>query len=85
MQKESQNIEWKETWHNDHFKWICGFANAKGGRLFIGKDNKGHVNQLANANKLLEDLPNLDKPEPKRQEFVILAYGNINTNLQEEN
>jgi serine protease len=30
-------------------------------------------------------VPNLDKPEPKRQEFVILAYGNINTNLQEEN
>jgi len=31
--KENQNIEWKETWHDDYLKWICGFANAQGGCL----------------------------------------------------
>lgn len=56
--KEHQNIEWKESWHNDYFKWICGFANAQGGTLFIGKDDKGNLKHVANAKKLLEDIPN---------------------------
>ncbi|HAT81055.1 MAG TPA: transcriptional regulator [Flavobacterium sp.] len=56
--KEHQNIEWKESWHNDYFKWICGFANAQGGNLFIGIDDKGNTKHLDNAKKLLEDLPN---------------------------
>jgi ATP-dependent DNA helicase RecG len=58
MHKESQNIEWKESWHNDYYKWICGFANAQGGTLFIGKDDLGKVKHLVNAKKLLEDIPN---------------------------
>lgn len=58
MVKESHNIEWKESWHNDYYKWICGFANAQGGTLYIGKDDKGNVKHLANAKKLLEDIPN---------------------------
>jgi ATP-dependent DNA helicase RecG len=49
MSKETQNIEWKESWHNDYFKWICSFANAQGGTLFIGKDDNGNVKHLANA------------------------------------
>lgn len=56
--KEHQNIEWKESWHNDYFKWICGFANAQGGTLYIGIDDKGETKQLDNSKKLLEDLPN---------------------------
>ena len=34
---ESQNIEWKETWRDEYLKWVCGFANAQGGILEIGK------------------------------------------------
>jgi ATP-dependent DNA helicase RecG len=55
---ESQNIEWKQSWHDDYLKWICGFANAQGGRIFIGKDDSGQVTGLPKAKKLLEDLPN---------------------------
>jgi len=55
---EHQNIEWKESWHNDYFKWICGFANAQGGTLYIGIDDKGETKHLDNSKKLLEDLPN---------------------------
>ncbi|MBL7048908.1 MAG: putative DNA binding domain-containing protein [Nitrospira sp.] len=58
MTVESQNIEWKQSWHDDYLKWICGFANAQGGRIFIGKDDVGNVTCLKNAKKLLEDLPN---------------------------
>jgi ATP-dependent DNA helicase RecG len=56
--KEHQNIEWKASWHNDYLKWICGFANAQGGTLYIGIDNQGNTKHLENASKLLEDLPN---------------------------
>lgn len=58
MTKEKQDIEWKETWRDEYFKWICGFANAQGGILFIGKDDAGHVKHLAKAKKLLEAIPN---------------------------
>ena len=58
MTKESQNIEWKQSWQDDYLKWICGFANAQGGQIFIGKDDTGKVTGLNNAKKLLEDLPN---------------------------
>lgn len=56
--KENQNIEWKESWHNDYFKWICGFANAQGGTLFIGIDDKGNIKHVDNAKQLLVDIPN---------------------------
>lgn len=55
---ENQNIEWKANWHNDYMKWICGFANAQGGTLFIGKDDAGNVKHLTDAKKMLEYLPN---------------------------
>ena len=32
---ESQNIEWKESWRDEYLKWICGFANAQGGKIYI--------------------------------------------------
>ena len=38
---ENQNIEWKESWRDEYLKWVCGFANADGGRLVIGKNNNG--------------------------------------------
>jgi len=56
--QESQNIEWKEIWKDEYLKWICGFANANGGKIFIGKNDKGEIVGLKNSNKLLEDIPN---------------------------
>jgi len=56
--KENQNIEWKESWHNDYLKWICGFANAQGGVLFIGVDDHGNIKHVDNAKQLLVDIPN---------------------------
>lgn len=40
---ENQTIEWKESWRDEYIRWICGFANAQGGRLIIGKNDKGAV------------------------------------------
>lgn len=56
--QENQNIEWKESWRDEYLKWICGFANADGGKLFIGIDDKGKIVGIDNAKKLLDEIPN---------------------------
>lgn len=58
LMKENQNIEWKLSWRDEYLKWICGFSNANGGKLYIGVDDKGTVVGLSDASKLLEDIPN---------------------------
>ncbi len=55
---ENQLVEWKESWRDDYLKWVCGFANAQGGTLIIGKDDHGNIRHLKNAKKLLELIPN---------------------------
>lgn len=55
---ESQNIEYKESWRDEYLKWICGFANAQGGTLYIGVDDNGEVVGLNDVKKLSEDIPN---------------------------
>ena len=55
---ENQNIEWKESWRDEYLKWICGFANATGGKIYIGMNDNGQVVGVADAKKLLEDIPN---------------------------
>jgi predicted HTH transcriptional regulator len=40
---ETQTIEYKSSWHDDYLKWVCGFANATGGTIYIGKNDKGEV------------------------------------------
>ena len=55
---EQHNIEWKEIWKNGYLKWICGFANAHGGKLIIGKNDNGEIVGVENHNKLLEEIPN---------------------------
>ncbi len=55
---ENKNIEWKESWRDEYQKWVCGFANAEGGKLIIGMSDKGKIVGVEKASKLLEDLPN---------------------------
>lgn len=55
---EQQNIEYKQSWHDDYLKWVCGFANAQGGVIFIGKDDNGNVVGVAESKKLMDDIPN---------------------------
>ena len=55
---ENQNIEYKESWRNEYLKWICGFANAQGGTIYIGMDDHGKVIGIPNAKKMSEDIPN---------------------------
>ena len=55
---ESQNSEYKKCWSDEYLKWICGFANAQGGSIYIGIDDEGHVCGVPDAARLMEDIPN---------------------------
>jgi ATP-dependent DNA helicase RecG len=55
---EQQNIEYKQSWHDDYLKWVCGFANAQGGVIYIGKDDNGNVVGIDDYKKLMDDIPN---------------------------
>ncbi|HEX7585155.1 MAG TPA: ATP-binding protein [Prolixibacteraceae bacterium] len=58
MNTENQIIEWKETWRDEYIKWICGFANAQGGILIIGKNDHGEIVGLNDAKLLSNEIPN---------------------------
>lgn len=55
---ENQNIEYKQSWRDEYLKWVSGFANASGGRIYIGKDDKGNVVGVEDTKVLLEEIPN---------------------------
>ena len=55
---ESHNVEWKESWRDEYLKWICGFANAQGGKIYIGTKDDGTVIGVQDSKKLLENIPN---------------------------
>lgn len=42
----------------DYLKWVSGFANAQGGKIYIGCDDNGNVIGLSNSKKLLVHIPN---------------------------
>lgn len=56
---EHQTIEWKESWHDEYLEWICGYANAYGGTLYIGKNDNGDIVGLdrKKTKALLESIP----------------------------
>ena len=52
MNMELHIVEYKQLWRDEFLKEICGFANAQGGTLYIGIDDKGDVVGLQHAQKL---------------------------------
>lgn len=56
--RENDHIEYKSSWRDEWLKWVCGFANACGGTIYIGVDDQGNIVGLDNVHKLLEDIPN---------------------------
>lgn len=61
MKNESQNTEYKENWHDEYLKWICGFANAQGGTIYIGINDDKKIVGVPKAKRLMEDIPNMVK------------------------
>ncbi len=55
---ESQNIEYKESWRDEYLKWVCGFANAQGGTIYIGIRDDGTIVGVSDGKRLMEEIPN---------------------------
>ena len=55
---EGLNIEYKESWRDEYLKWICGFANASGGKIYIGVNDDREIIGIDNSKRLMEDIPN---------------------------
>lgn len=60
LSSENQNTEYKRTWSDDYLKWICGFANAQGGKIYIGVADDRTIVGLTDTelHRLSEDIPN---------------------------
>lgn len=58
MNQENQNVEHKRIWKDEYLKWVSGFANAQGGKIYIGIDDDLTVVGVDNLHKQLEDIPN---------------------------
>lgn len=58
MNNENQNTEYKRIWKDEYLKWVCGFANAQGGRIYIGIDDGMSVVGVTHLHQQLEDIPN---------------------------
>ena len=35
---ENQHTEYKLLWRDEYLRWVCAFANADGGELWVGVD-----------------------------------------------
>ncbi|MDR1993164.1 MAG: ATP-binding protein [Nitrososphaerota archaeon] len=54
---ENQTVEWKSKWEEKYLKWICGFANAQGGTIEIGKNDDGNIvpiKELKNSSQIYQ-------------------------------
>ena len=49
--------ERKTDWSEIYLEWLCGFANAQGGVLEIGRNDRGEVTGIDNPDRLIEELP----------------------------
>ena len=39
MKRETRKVAFKQNWHDEYLKWICGFAIAQGGKLVVCVDD----------------------------------------------
>lgn len=58
LNQESQQVEWKWSWRDEYLQWLCGYANAEGGTLYIGVNDDGYVVGIEDSKSMLEGLPN---------------------------
>ena len=81
--EENQTIEYKASWHEKYLEWICGYANAKGGTLYIGVEDVTkkpvgvkNVNKLREAKKAKE--PEVEEAPTEKECPYCFTKININ-------
>ena len=67
---EAQSIEWKRSWRDQYLRWICGFANAEGGTLVIGRDDEGAVVGVDDALVAADERRDRDRLRRREREVA---------------
>jgi ATP-dependent DNA helicase RecG len=44
--EESEDLEFKKKWRDEHLKTLSAFANSTGGELILGRDDKRMLLEL---------------------------------------
>jgi len=55
--RETQTVEFKQSWHDEYLEWICGYANAFGGTLYVGRADDGTPVGVEKSQALMESIP----------------------------
>ena len=63
MNKEDQNIEYKQSWHDEYLKWICGFANAHGVKLVIESEGLDVPKARETINETIKSRPGISRAD----------------------
>ncbi len=77
IRPESQTNEFKSSWQDEYYEWLSGFANTKGGTLFVGVNDDGYVVGVKNRRNLLDTLPN--QINSLLDMTATVDYGNVET------
>jgi hypothetical protein len=74
---EQQNIEYKSSCHDDHLKWIYGFANAQTpylkGNIFITAGQRP-ADRERTANRCLQGRTCAEEVLPCRQKEYVVVF-----------
>ena len=67
--RESQNVEFKTSWHNKYLEWICGFAFQRGydivsgKRIHSGSGQTGGQTTMEIIFNMIKDNPSITRSE----------------------
>jgi predicted HTH transcriptional regulator len=59
LEPRNSKYGWKRKWRDEFLKSLCGFANAQGGALEIGREDGSTIAGVDSAYAQLEELPNI--------------------------
>ena len=84
---ENQTIEYKASWQEKYLEWICGYANAKGGVLYVAIQERQDVRTIGSSrrNPVVADVFNrLNYAERRGSGLkkILDAYGAAEYNVQ---
>jgi len=77
QQGEGQYIEFKESFDKSLAKEIVAFANANGGRIFLGVDDKGKLKRINITNRLKSQILDIAKNCDPSIKVVLEEFSNI--------
>ncbi|MBA3063813.1 hypothetical protein FP803_00045, partial [Candidatus Woesearchaeota archaeon] len=77
QQGEGQYIEFKESFDKSLAKEIVAFANAIGGRIFLGVDDKNRISGCKLTNKLKSRIINMAHNCDPKIEVSVSSFDNI--------